>query len=58
MEVINTLVANNLKAGQWFWPSMILIFKSANNHKKKNHISQEIREFYLAGERIKEVEFE
>lgn len=57
MEVINTLLANNLKAGQWFWPSMILIFKSANK-KKKSHLSGDKREFYLAGERIKKVEFE
>lgn len=45
MEVINTLLANNLKAGQW--PSMILIFKSANKGKKKNHISQEIKENFI-----------
>lgn len=25
MEAINTLLANNLKAGQWLWPLAILI---------------------------------
>lgn len=57
MEVINALLANNLKAGQWLWPSTILISNQLMTIKKKKkkeiHISQEIKE-----NSFKEVELE